>query len=165
MSPFAHEIGELKIQTDHYDRQAYGRQPRIQRKEDGKHHRHRGRYIHQVRDGMGDEPLYLFDVLVHRFLDGPGGRVVQIPQRKPADVFGQADSQPIEYAESCHVRGHQGGIQQYQSAGKPAKRYPAPAYHDGPVRSGGISSMRQQFFQNLINRPIGHQHAYGASRR
>ena len=114
---------------------------------------------------MGDEPLYLFDVLVHRFLDGSGGRVVQIPQRKPADVFGQADTQSIEYAESRNVGRHQGGIQQYQSADKSPKRYPSPTYHDGSVRSGGISSMRQQFFQNFINRPIGHEHTHRAASR
>ena len=44
-----------------------------------KNHRHRSHYIDQICDGMGDEAFYLFDVLVHRFLNGSRGSVVQIP--------------------------------------------------------------------------------------
>ena len=77
--------------------------------------------------------FYLFDVLVHRFLDGSRGSVVQIPQRQFADMLGQADTQPIQDTESSHMRGHQSSIEQYQSADKPSKRYPSPAHHIRPV--------------------------------
>ena len=80
-------------------------------------------------------------------------------------MFGQTDAQPVQDAESSHMRGHQGGIEQYQSADKSPKRYPSPAYHAGSVRSGGISSMRQQFFQNFINCPIGHEHTHRTAGR
>ena len=79
--PFSHEIGELQEEAKHHNRQTDHRQPYIQREKDDQHHRHCCHDIDQIRDGMGDEAFNLFDVLVHRFLNGSRGSVVQISQR------------------------------------------------------------------------------------
>ena len=114
---------------------------------------------------MCNESLYLLDVLIHRFLDGPDGSVVQIAQRKFTDMFGQTDTQPIQDSECGYVRGHKGSVQQNQSADKSTQCDPSPTYHFSSICQNRIAAMRQQLFQHLIDSPIGHKHTHGTTYR
>jgi hypothetical protein len=109
---------------------------------------------------VGDKTFYLLDILFHRFFDGSGGSVAQIPQREFTDMFGQTDAQAVQDTESSDMGGHQGSIQQYQSANQSAECRPSPPYHGFPVCTRRISAVRQQFFQDFIDGPIGHKHTY-----
>ena len=160
-----HEIGELQGEAQQHHGQTDRRQPCIQREKDDEHHHDRRHYVHQIGNRVGDESLDFLDVLLHRLLDGSGRGVVEITQRQFADMLGQPDTQSVQNAECSHVRGHQGGVQQHQSADKPAEGDPAPTNHAGFVHRSRACTVRQQLFQHLVHRPIGYEHTHGAACR